>query len=144
MGLFDFLKDKTLKTDLVIQHPRLGRLTYQEEGWWEGQTSVDDYVIEFSINGNENGLDNGLDEICIQVTDGFSEFHEKAITLLNQTVLAYKIPVSLNFVPFEILWIWKESNKEGFTIRFNDNSDPNKLWRVAFENGEAINCGYDG
>jgi hypothetical protein len=142
-GFFDFSKDKTLKTELEIQHPKLGRLVYEEEGYWTGRASFGEYKIEFSIDGNETGIDAGLDEICVEALNHFFEFNKKALALLRQTVSDYGIPVPLEFAPFEIIWIWKEENKEGFTIRFNDNQDPYKLWRVEFENGEPINCGYD-
>lgn len=143
MGFFDFLRDKTLEADLELQHPKLGKLVYEEEGWWKGQLTHGEYEIEISINGNENGVDFGLDEICVYAVNNFSEFHEKAHVSLKQTVSDYKIPTPLEFTLSGIFNIWKEGDKEGFTIGFNDNHDPYKLWRVEFENGKATGCGYD-
>jgi hypothetical protein len=143
MGFFDFLHDKTSKTNLEIQHPGLGRLIYEDDGWWMGQVVLDGLEIEITIDGDENGIDAGLDEICIKVLNHFPEFHEKAQEKLKQTVLDYKILISLKFTPYGIFNIWSEVNNERFTIGFNDNHEPYKLWRVEFENGKAIGCGYD-
>jgi hypothetical protein len=143
MGFFDFLRDKTSGTNLEMQHSEFGRLIYEEDGWWTGQVILDGREIEITIDGNERGINAGLDEICVNVLNHFPEFHEKAQVKLKQTVLDCKIPISLEFAPYAIFNIRKEVEQERFTIGFNDNHDPYKLWRVEFENGIAIGCGYD-
>lgn len=143
MACFDFLFKKTNKKKLQIEHPELGTLTYDPDGWWNGKTSTNGYELELSIDGDETGVGFGLDEICVDVLRRFAEFKAKALIKLNQTVLEYKIPIALEFTPFQIMWIAKESTNVCFAIGFNDNHDQYKLWRVEFENGEPVGCGYD-
>jgi hypothetical protein len=143
MTWFDSLFGKTVSKQIQIEHPEFGTLTYNPDGWWDGKTQAAGFDLELSIDGDENGLGEGLDEICGDVLNRFPQYHARALIKLDQTVSEYKIPIALEFTPFEILWIWKDSQKDGFAIRFNDNDDEYKLWRVEFENGEPIGCGYD-
>lgn len=144
MSLFDLLFRAPAESESrVIEHPRLGTLEFDGENFWLGNIVVDGFPLEITLDWQGNGFPPGHDAICVWVIDNFSEINQKAQERLRKTVQDYKSPVDLTFTPSEILWIWNDGPAKHFTIRFNDDHDEYKLWRVEFRDLETVGCGYD-
>jgi hypothetical protein len=143
MSWYEFIFGKPEPNPTVIEHPRLGTLTFDGENFWLGNVIADDFPLEIVLDWEGNAFPAGQDEICLWVIDNFAEIHKRAQVKLTDYLVQYCIPIELRFTPNEILWMWKEEAKKRFTIGFTDNQDENKLWRVEFLDLEPINCGYD-
>lgn len=143
MSLYEFIFGRPDPNPRIVDHPRLGKLEFDGESYWIGKVVAEGFQLKISLDWEGDTFLQEHAEICVWVIDNFAELHKKAQTKLRQTVDEYKIPVDLEFIPNEVLWIWNDEHHQGFSIRFNDNHDEYKLWRVGFQDGEPLNCGYD-
>jgi len=144
MNFLEYLFGKNPKNQsLEINHSKLGKLIYEDEGWWKGETEINGLKIEFFVNGNEENVNEILAEDCAEVLENFNEYKQKALLFLEKQRLSWKIKQELKFTPTDFCLFFREGENKYFSMNFEEETRPDFLWTVDFENSEAKYAGFD-
>ena len=64
LNSFLFGRDPNAINEII--HSELGKLVFEDEGWWKGSREINGQVVHFFINDDGEGLEKNLDLICIE------------------------------------------------------------------------------
>ena len=126
-----------------IVHTKLGKLIYEDEGWWKGRTEIDGLKVEFFVDGSAKEINETLAEDCAEVLADFHKLKEKALVFLEKHRKDQQIHQELEFMPTEIWNFFRKGTDKYFTMGFIEKTKPGYLWRVEFENSEPKEAGFD-
>ena len=144
MSYFEiFFGSKSEEPNIKINHPKLGKLYFRDEGWWKGKTKINELKIEFYIDGNEDAPNEIFVEDCLEILENFEEYKQKALNLLERQKNAWNIKQELEFTPTGLWNFFRKGKNKGFTMSFLEKTKPDFFWRVEFENTIAKNAGFD-
>jgi hypothetical protein len=125
------------------EHSKFGRLIYDDESYWKGQTIIDEWTIEFYIDGSEYEVDKILADYCFAVLLNFKFHLEQATKLIGSELSIPVNDVKLRFAPNSLWGFWKENGNTMFYMSFEDNQNEFANWRVQFDNNRAKYLGCD-
>ncbi len=143
MNWFSFLwSEERQNEETIMNHPKLGQIKYEDEGWWKGEKIIEENNIEFFVDGTEREIDETLADYCFDVLSKFEIYFENALTLIESELSIPKIEVKSRFTPNSISSFWKNQDKTMFYMWFDDKSNEYAHWRVQFDNNAAkyLNC----
>lgn len=141
-SLYSLLFGRDPKAAREIMHPVLGKLVFEDEGWWKGSLEIDGQPVHFFIDDDGNGLEEGLDLICIEALRRFEEYDRAARSGIIEYVKSWQAkPPTL--VDPEIFSFSSKDGSTSFILGFSEVGDSGRLWRVQFENSLVSNVGFD-
>ena len=127
MSLFEYLFGKEPENrTLGINHPKLGKLVYEDEGWWKGETGIDGLRIEFFVSGDEDCVNENLAKDCAEVIENFNEYKQKAFLFLEKQRVYWKIQQELKFTPTDFRLYFRKGEKKYFSMNFYKRLDRSK------------------
>lgn len=119
----------------TMQHPRLGELEWENDGWWQGQLSVAGDEISFAVLGEKNGPVASLVDALVATLQRWREVLAKARAYVAK---AEKKVDPEDLIPLSIVFLWSPTT---FALELEGEGDA--IWRVEFENGEPKQLGRD-
>lgn len=126
-----------------LDHPTLGVVEFEDEGWWRGETKVGDRTIKFFIPDDGKGIDEAQADYCIERLTRFDDVLQDAVCLMSSKLDLSEAAVLDRFKPTELWGFSRVRGERLFYLSFADANDEYKLWRVQFNNEKATYLGYD-
>ena len=146
-SFFDWLlpgfKRTTSLPGTIFQHPNLGQVVFEDEGWWRGKCKVGEREIEFSVPDDGTGIDEMQAESCVQVLRSFDMVVQKAVRLISSELKSPENEILCRFTPTDLWGFSLHKNKQSFYLSFSDSENKYALWRVQFEDDKAKCLGCD-
>ena len=120
-----------------ITHPQLGLLTC-DEGLWCGETVCDERRLGFCIAGDETAPDEGLLAVLQEKLASIDQWEQAALDLLCRDERVESELFTLKSLDF----LWPD-RPDSFALEFEMEGDPDGIWRVEFQNNQAVHTGRD-
>ena len=121
-----------------MQHPRLGELEWETDGWWQGQLSVGGDELAFAVLGDKRGPVGALVDALVATLEHWRETLAKARAYVAKAGKGKVDPEDL--IPLSIVFLWSPTT---FALELELEGDEEAIWRVEFENGEPKQLGRD-
>ena len=139
MGIFSWLFGEAEPPPEPIDHPTLGRLEPQADGWWEGRRAVGGgRDIEFCIAGDKEGPAPALVTPLQRTLEDWSTVESKIRSFIEPRIVDFPEASVDDFSPTAVCYLWPRK-PHYFMVDLCMKGDEYGIWRVEFDSG-VIKC----
>ena len=126
-----------------LQHPGLGELVWNQDGWWEGSVDHQGTPVAVSVGGDEAGPRPDMATAAVATLSVLEDNSQKAVRFLLADLpkLGARIEPS-QFTLKGVCHLWLDRPQD-FWREFDLEGDPHAIWRVEFEDGNPRYSGRD-
>ena len=135
MGILSWLFGEREPAPEPIDHPILGRLKPQPEGWWEGRCSLGGgRDIEFCIAGDREGPAPALVSPLLETLENWAIVESKIRAFIEPRIVDFPQASVDDFSPAVVCYLWPRK-PQYFMVDLSMKGDEHGIWKVEFDSG---------